>query len=148
MQLAASAGTGKGRTIVTLCLSLILVVFITFSMGKFPAYVIGVTEPIRSAEPIDGIHYWNFNAPQYAVVDFLREELDPSRAEILTIIMNYFSQLVFGNARGGLPGAPVTVLHDKFYGTAYTYREQFPDIGIFHAENKIYSSADYVIFIE
>lgn len=64
--------TGRtARNVVRVLVVVVLVVALTSTMLKFPAYIVGDTEPIRTEQPIDDIPYLQFDGYEVTARDFV-----------------------------------------------------------------------------
>ena len=123
-----------------------IIIFITSSVVKIPNYIIGSTIPIRSSEPIDYVHYWDSDIPQYAVGKFISSFSTNQSIYSNMLIHNYFiRQLRLKN--NPKEEEKLIILHDKFYGKRYTSRDNLPEYEEFNQFDKIYSNDDYIIFL-
>jgi len=128
-----------------LAISLILV-FVISSTVKLPNYIIGETNPIRSEALIDSVSYWDSDIPQYSVGEFLSSYAPNQSLIIYTFVENYI--LLQQRMKNSIGQGKLSILHDKFHGECYTYRDQLPESQMFEGLDKIYSNTDYIIFKE
>lgn len=123
----------------------IILFFVIFSTAKLPSYIIGKTNPIRTENPIDFVCYWDSDIPQYSVSEFVSSYAPNQFLYIYTLLRNYFwRQQSMKNIVGD---RKLSILHDKFHGNNYTYRDQIPEYQMFENFDNIYSNKDYVVFI-
>jgi len=138
-----------------------IILFAASSVAQIPNYVVGETSPIRSIEPIDSVPYWDTDLPQYATGIFLYSSAIDQSIHPHMLIRNYFflqvcktNRLVFKKSldfKGNfMPNKirpdELIVVHDKFNGQDYTYRELLPDLHSYHHFAKIYSNFDYLVY--
>jgi hypothetical protein len=141
-----------------------LVLFALSSVAQFPNYVVGETNPIRSIEPIDTVHYWDSDSPQYRVVDFLYYlSSDNLSVHPHMLIKNYyfFEQFItkkkfkiinsldfsIGFQPELIKKNDIIILHDSFKNGNYTYRNLLPRLEFYENFDIIYSNYDYLVYI-
>lgn len=135
---------------------LIVFLFVLSSVLQFPGYIVGETGPLRNNEPIDGIYYWDADLPQYAACNFLkntnnitiRTDMLLRNYQFLNVSKNNDLRMVEGlNHQNMLfKKDDLILLHDKFRGENYTYRDSFAKSSEYELFNKIYSNEDYNIY--
>jgi hypothetical protein len=143
---------------------ILLVFFALSSVAQIPNYVVGETNPIRSIEPIDTVHFWHADPLQYRVVGFLYNYSSKNLSiHPHMIIKNYyfFQQLItkkkftiinsFDFSIGFRPGMikknDIIILHDRFKSENYTYRDLLPKLEFYKNFNTIYSNCDYLVYM-
>jgi hypothetical protein len=139
-----------------------VVLFASASLVSNPQYVIGNVFPLRSTEPIDSVHYWNQDSPQYALSAFLFQNAGTEELHPFMLIMNYrFLEVardreltirVITDASGAIRIGTISargfvVLHDKFSGADYTNRVLLPPSDAFDLYDQVYSNGDYLLFV-
>jgi hypothetical protein len=64
--------TGRtARTVVRVLVVVVLVVAVTSTLLKFPGYIVGETEPIRTEQPIDDVPYLQFDGYETTAREFV-----------------------------------------------------------------------------
>lgn len=130
-----------------------LVVLVASNVVSLPSYVIGLTIPVRGAEPIDSVYYWDADAPQYALLGFLNSTAFDRRIAPLMQITNweFYRVCYYRNLSVeryvSLKSGDYLALHDMFREAEYTYRSYLPAASDFDSLNCIYSNRDYLLLI-
>lgn len=130
--------------VIKFCVCFVIIIFITSSTVKIPNYIIGPTNPIRSTEPIDYVHYWNSDLPQYAAGNYIAFFATNQSLNLNMLTRKYF--IMQHKLENNHKEDKLILLHDKFYGKQYTYRDHLSESGRYNQLNTIYSNADYIIF--
>lgn len=143
----------KNKKATTGFVYVIIIIFALSNVLHFPAYVVGETNPLRYKENIDGVYYWHSNIAQYEAAKFLNFTSN-KKLRIDMIITNHLvlSNVDFNNLtmissqKTNLDKNSLIILHDKFRGQNYTYRNRFPEFKDYEKYNKLYTNDDYVIY--
>jgi hypothetical protein len=135
-----------------IALVLFVYLFIISAIAMNPSYVIGNTEPVRGIEPIDMVHYWDADIPQYALSSFILKTIDNRTTHSFMLIKNYKLREVaeinnLTDAKSAYMGQDeIIILHDKFRNDNYTYRNKLPSIAEFSNFDLILTNGDYLMF--
>lgn len=157
-----STQMSKRKLLRTAIPCMVVLVFALSSVAKMPQYVVGETQPLRSEEPIDSVTWWSPDYPQYAVAAYVQETVYcvPISVQIifpnynmlhaitsnqLTVVDDVASDDDSGNGMETL--ANLIILHDKFNGGNYTFRETYLDSGAYSGLSSIYANGDYAIYL-
>lgn len=129
---------------------IVLIIFlnVVISVGKLPQYVVGEITPIRNDEPIDNVTYWDRDIAQKTANAFVDEHAGLQHYSVDAIIIRYYALGLTTklNQQDDSEGS-LMLLHDKFYNKYYQNRALVKSADDFRNNDKVYSNADYLIFL-
>lgn len=149
------------KKLIRLFIILFVIVIVSTSLAKHPKYIVGDTGPIRSSEPIDTIHYWDIDLPQYGLADFIYNYTLNQNIYVYMHILNYQfissanvndDKLIIESNKLPYDIQPrvndLLILHNKFNNGYYTYREYLLPSKFFDNCSNIFTNDDYKIYNE